>query len=57
MDANSNEILPLLEQTYGTHQTTKWWVYWRCFYMACAELWGYNDGREWFISHYNFRKP
>ncbi len=56
MDQNSHEILPLLEETYGAHQTTKWWVYWRCFYMACAELWGYDAGREWFVSHYRFRK-
>ena len=57
MDRNSHEILPLLEETYGAHQTTKWWVYWRCFYMACAELWGYDGGREWFVSHYLFEKP
>ena len=33
-----------LKQTYGKDQAVKWWVYWRLFYMACAELWSYNDG-------------
>jgi cyclopropane-fatty-acyl-phospholipid synthase len=57
MDAHRGEILPLFAETYGEAQTTRWWVYWRVFFMACAELWGYRDGDEWIVSHYRFRKP
>jgi len=57
MDAHRAEILPLFAQTYGEAQTTRWWVYWRVFFMACAELWGYRGGDEWIVSHYRFRKP
>ena len=57
MDAHKAEILPIITQTYGAQQATKWWVYWRCFYMACAELWGYDGGEEWIVSHYRFMKP
>ena len=57
MDANRAEILPLFAQTYGTEQTTRWWVYWRVFFLACAELWGYRSGEEWIVSHYRFIKP
>ncbi|HVS91128.1 MAG TPA: cyclopropane-fatty-acyl-phospholipid synthase family protein [Mucilaginibacter sp.] len=56
MDAHKAEIIPLFEETYGKAQTLKWWVYWRIFFMACAELWNYNDGNEWMVSHYLFRK-
>ncbi|MDQ3047955.1 MAG: cyclopropane-fatty-acyl-phospholipid synthase family protein [Bacteroidota bacterium] len=56
MDNHKKEIMPLFEETYGKDQSTKWWVYWRIFYMACAELWGYNDGSEWIVSHYLFNK-
>ena len=56
MDAHEEEILPLFVQTYGVENTTRWWVYWRVFYMACAELWGYRQGEEWFVSHYLFRR-
>ena len=57
MDANEAEIRPLFAQTYGAADETKWWVYWRVFYMACAELWGFRNGEEWLVSHYTFRKP
>ncbi len=57
MDAHRAEIMPLFAQTYGPEQATKWWAYWRVFYMSCAELWGYRGGEEWLVSHYLFRKP
>ena len=57
MDAAREELLPLIGETYGTDQQTRWWVYWRVFFMSCAELWGYRNGEEWIVSHYRFRKP
>lgn len=56
MDENKAEIMPLFRETYGADQAVRWWAYWRIFYMACAELWGYRDGEEWVVSHYRFVK-
>lgn len=56
MDSNKAEIMQIFADTYGKDQAGKWWVYWRVFYMACAELWGYDKGEEWFVSHYLFQK-
>lgn len=56
MDANKASIMPLFEATYGKDQAVKWWVFWRIFYMSCAELWGFNKGEEWIVSHYLFAK-
>ena len=55
MDAHEKEIRPFFAQTYGAENETRWWVYWRVFYMACAELWGFRGGEEWLVSHYLFR--
>ena len=57
MDAHREEILPMLQATYGAEQVKRWWAYWRVFFMACGELWGYAGGEEWIVSHYLFRKP
>jgi len=56
MDKHKAEILQLFSQTYGAGNEVKWWAYWRVFYMACAELWDYDDGNEWLVSHYLFKK-
>lgn len=57
MDAHKERIIPLFRETYGAEQTTRWWVYWRVFFMACAELWAFRRGEEWMVSHYLFVKP
>jgi cyclopropane-fatty-acyl-phospholipid synthase len=57
MDAHRAQIEPILAETYGADQVRRWWVYWRVFFMSCAELWGFNRGHEWLVSHYLFEKP
>jgi len=57
MDAAHDELFPLIQKTYGVTNAKRWWVYWRVFFMSCAELWGFRDGNEWIVSHYLFRKP
>jgi cyclopropane-fatty-acyl-phospholipid synthase len=56
MDRHRGELMPVLARTYGSADALRWWVYWRVFFMACAELWGYAGGREWLVSHYLFEK-
>jgi len=56
MDSHEKEIMPIFEKTYGKDQAVKWWVYWRLFYIACAELFGYRNGNEWMVCHYLFKK-
>jgi cyclopropane-fatty-acyl-phospholipid synthase len=57
MDVHRAAIMPIFERCYGARQATKWWHYWRVFFMACAEMWGYREGREWLVSHYLFERP
>jgi cyclopropane-fatty-acyl-phospholipid synthase len=56
MDKRRDKIWPILERTYGAGNTSLWWTRWRIFFMACAELFGYEEGEQWWISHYLFAR-
>jgi len=56
MDNNKAKVLSIFEKTYGKANALKWFVYWRIFYLACSELWNFNKGEEWLVSHYLFKK-
>lgn len=56
MDKNKTSIKPIMESTYGKDSATKWTVYWRTFFIAVAELFGYNNGEEWMVAHFLFKK-
>lgn len=54
-DAKRKSILPILAQAYGPAASLMF-QRWRMFWMACAELFGYDHGREWMVAHYRFAK-
>lgn len=57
MDQHREEILPLIQDTYGEQAASMWWSRWRLFFHACSELFGFENGQHWFVSHYLFEKP
>lgn len=56
MTASKNEIWPHLERTYGNEKASIWYYRWQIFYMACAELFAFEGGDTWGVSHYLFEK-
>jgi cyclopropane-fatty-acyl-phospholipid synthase len=56
MDTNRQKIMPILAATYGAANAAKWFMRWRIFFMACAELFGHREGQEWYVSHYLFER-
>ena len=55
MDQNRDRIVPIMQDVYGHENAGRWFQRWRIFFMACAELWGFREGREWLVSHYLLR--
>ena len=56
LDKREASVLPILERTYGKGEARRWLNRWRIFFMACEELFRYDDGGEWFVSHYRFKR-
>jgi cyclopropane-fatty-acyl-phospholipid synthase len=56
LDLHREEAEKSLVKLYGPKEAKLWVQRWRIFFMACAELFGYQSGREWGVSHYRFIK-
>ena len=55
MDERRAALWPLFERSYGA-QAGVWWMRWRLFFMSVAELFGFEAGQQWWVSHYLFEK-
>ena len=56
-DARRGEVMSTLVNAYGSEAAHLWSQRWRMFWMSCAELFGYANGREWLVAHYRFVRP
>ncbi|MYD69298.1 MAG: class I SAM-dependent methyltransferase [Acidobacteria bacterium] len=50
LDYRANEVRAILATAHGA-DADRWLRRWRLFFLACAELFGYDGGEEWFVSH------
>ena len=55
LDGARAALMPLMASTYGD-AADAWWQRWRLFFMSVAELFGYDDGQQWWVSHYLFER-
>ena len=56
MDQAREPILRVFAKTYGAADAAVWFARWRMFYMAVAELFGFEEGAQWGVAHYRFAK-
>ena len=58
MDLHRERVEEMFQFVYGDQRLAKiWFSRWRIFFLSCAELFNYNDGKEWDVSHFYFVKP
>ncbi len=56
IDRNQDKVRTAMERIYGRENSKVWTQRWRIFMIACAELFGYENGEQWGVSHYLFEK-
>jgi cyclopropane-fatty-acyl-phospholipid synthase len=55
LDRNREALLRVLADTGARDKPQILLQRWRMFFMACAELFAYAGGTEWFVAHYLFQ--
>ena len=56
LDRNRRAVLNALGSDCGPGEAKRRLQRWRMFFMACAELFRFRKGEEWFVAHYLFDK-
>ena len=54
LDREREALLPILGDVYGHGDADVWFQRWRLFFLACAELFGFRGGNEWWVTHLRF---
>ncbi|KAJ3101553.1 hypothetical protein HDU97_001302 [Phlyctochytrium planicorne] len=57
LDLAKKDVMPILAECYGGEkEAAVWFNRWRVFYMSVAELFNYDEGQEWCVVHYLFKR-
>lgn len=56
LDRRRHEVLNLFQRDMSRLEAIRQVNRWRMFFMACAELFGFRGGQEWYVSHYLYKK-
>jgi len=56
LDKRRSAALAVLGGAHGEPAAAQWLQRWRMFFMACAEMFAYNQGAEWWVGHYLFER-
>jgi cyclopropane-fatty-acyl-phospholipid synthase len=53
-DRNIVAVRRLFRETYSAKNEELWVNRWRAFFIACSELFKYNNGNTWYVTYYLF---
>ena len=54
LDSHRLQVQKIFEGAYSKEEAQRWIERWRVFFLSCAELFGYQNGNQWNVSHYLF---
>ncbi len=56
LDRNRDAVMKILARTCGAEEAPRWFARWKMFFLACAEMFGLEGGREWRVGHYRLKR-
>ena len=56
LDHRKSSVLAVFRKDLEPREAIRMFHRWRLFFLACAETFGYDEGQEWWVSHYLFNK-
>ncbi len=56
LESRREEVMPILASTYGIDQASRWFHRWRLFFLSCSELFSYQNGDQWQVSHFLLKR-
>ncbi len=56
LDSRRTRVLEVFRRAYASEEAERWLARWRIFFIACAELFAFDDGREWRVAHYRLAR-
>ena len=56
LEEDSANVFQMFRDCYGEGNEMLWYQRWRMFFMACSELFGYDNGEAWGVNHYLISK-
>ncbi|XP_024531246.1 (S)-coclaurine N-methyltransferase [Selaginella moellendorffii] len=56
MSENADLIRPIFNDVYGKEQANVWMGRWKAVFILFAEMYKFDNGQQWLLSHYLFKK-
>jgi cyclopropane-fatty-acyl-phospholipid synthase len=56
LEGHEADVMRVLRAVHGADARRRW-MRLRLFFMTCAEFWGWDNGEEWYVSHYALTRP
>jgi cyclopropane-fatty-acyl-phospholipid synthase len=56
LDEHRESAIAVLADRDGTRAARRQFRRWRLFFLSCEGLWGFDDGNQFIVSHYLFRR-
>jgi cyclopropane-fatty-acyl-phospholipid synthase len=56
LDGRRDVVIGLFAKEHGPAEAERWYHRWRLFFLGVSGMFGFDDGRQWGVTHYRFAR-